>query len=128
MTRREEREAVFKTVFQYPFHDGELPEIDIDDFNPTEANKEYINNEIRGIVDNIETIDARIEANSNGWKVSRIGKAEIAILRVAAYEIIFDADIPDSVAINEAVELAKKYTGEKSPAFINGVLSGIVRM
>ncbi len=142
MTRREEREAVFKTIFQLPFFGGEdIPEIDEDidlgmdirideegnSPDLTEENKAYINAEVQGIRDNIESIDEKIESNSNGWKVSRIGKAELAILRVAVYEILFDKDIPDKVAANEAVELAKKYTGDKSPAFINGILSGVMK-
>ena len=81
---------------------------------------------VKGISDNLSSIDESIEKNSNGWKLNRIGKAELAILRVAVFEILYDSDIPDKVAINEAVELAKEYADPKSAAFINGVLSGLV--
>ena len=64
-----------------------------------------------------------IGAHSKGWKVDRLGKTELAILRLAAYEILKDDDIPKSVAINEAVELAKMYSSDEAPRFINGILA-----
>ena len=68
-------------------------------------------------------IDAMLEKVSRGWKLSRMGKVELTILRLAVYEMRFDEDIPEKVAINEAVELSKKFGGDDSPAFINGVLA-----
>ena len=73
-----------------------------------------------------EDIDELIASASEGWDIGRIGKVELAILRLATYEAKFDEDIPVSVAINEAVEIAKKYGGEDSPAFINGILGKLV--
>ena len=135
MTRHELREAIFKTIFQMPFFDEGIPELNSDEefisefiseYNPSENNMVYIMSKVKGISDNLSSIDESIEMNSNGWKLARIGKSELAILRVAVYEILFDDDIPDKVAINEAVELAKEYAGDKSASFINGVLSGLV--
>ena len=133
MTRHELREAIFKTVFQMPFFEEGIPELSdsdpsdfISEYSPSEKDKVYIISKVKGISDNLKTIDESIEKNSNGWKLNRIGKAELAILRVAVYEILYDSDIPDKVAINEAVELAKEYADPKSAAFINGVLSGLV--
>ncbi|SNU07166.1 NusB antitermination factor [Lachnospiraceae bacterium] len=135
MTRHELREAIFKTIFQMPFFDEGIPELNgdegfisefIEEYNPSDKDKVYIILKIRGISDNLSSIDDKIEKNSNGWKLSRIGKTELAILRVAVYEILYDSDIPDKVAINEAVELSKEYADEKSSAFVNGVLSGLV--
>ncbi len=130
MTRHELRERIFQTIFQLPFYDEELPEIEVSDVADSEEisdkDKAYIEAKVAGIRDNLEEIDKAIEQNSNGWKVKRIGKSELAILRLAVYEIRFDADVPDKVAINEAVELAKSYSDEKAARFINGVLSGVV--
>lgn len=130
MTRHELRERIFQTIFQLPFYDEEIPEIEVSDIADSEEiskkDKAYIEAKVGGIRDNLEEIDKTIEQNSNGWKVKRIGKSELAILRVAVYEIRFDDDVPDKVAINEAVELAKSYSDEKAARFINGVLSGVV--
>ena len=130
MTRHELRERIFQTIFQLPFYDEEIPEIEVSDVADSEEisdkDKAYIEAKVAGIRDNLEEIDKAIEQNSNGWKVKRIGKSELAILRLAVYEIRFDDDVPDKVAINEAVELAKSYSDEKAARFINGVLSGVV--
>ncbi|MBO4864465.1 MAG: transcription antitermination factor NusB [Eubacterium sp.] len=131
MTRHELREIVFKKVFQLPFNDGSLPEVDYEDSfeaeaEPTEEEKAYIDAKVSGITENLAAIDETIEKHSKSWKISRIGKTELAILRVAVYEISFDVDVPDKVALNEAIELAKQYGTDKAPAFINGVLSGLV--
>lgn len=77
----------------------------------------------RDIVDKLEQIDAWINDKSKGWKTSRMGKVELSIIRLAVYEIKFEEDIPTGVAINEAVELAKKFGTEDAPAFVNGVLA-----
>ena len=71
-------------------------------------------------------IDGQIEANSKGWKLDRIAKAELAILRLAVFEAKYDDTIPVGVAVNEAVELAKAYGGDNAPAFVNGILGKIV--
>ena len=130
MTRHELRERIFQTIFQLPFYDEEIPEIEVSDVADSEEisdkDRTYIEAKVAGIRDNLEEIDTAIEQNSNGWKVKRIGKSELAILRLAVYEIRFDDDVPDKVAINEAVELAKSYSDEKAARFINGVLSGVV--
>lgn len=66
-----------------------------------------------------------LNASAKGWKTSRMGRVDLTILRLAVYEMKFDEDIPEKVAINEAVELSKKFGGDESPAFINGVLAKI---
>jgi len=75
------------------------------------------------IMEKLPEIDAMLEKVARGWKLSRMGKVELTILRLAVYEMRFDEDIPEKVAINEAVELSKKFGGDDSPAFINGVLA-----
>jgi transcription antitermination protein NusB len=88
--------------------------------------KSYISSVVSGYSQNQKEIDSRIEHMSNGWKVSRIARVDLAILRLAVYELSFK-EVPQSVVINEAVRLAKKYGAEKSGAFVNGVLGGVVR-
>ena len=64
---------------------------------------------------------------ASGWKLNRMGKAELAILRIAVYEMLYDQEVPEKVAINEAVELAKKYGSDMSSGFVNGVLAKVVK-
>ena len=78
-------------------------------------------------MDRVPELDARINEVAEGWKTRRMGKAELTILRLALYEILYDEEIPQKVAINEAVELTKKFGGDDSPSFINGVLAKLVR-
>lgn len=82
---------------------------------------------IKGTIDNLERIDQLIQSNTTGWTKERIAKVDLAVLRLALYEILFRDDIPDSVAINEAIELAKKYSTDESGGFVNGVLGKIIR-
>ena len=74
----------------------------------------------------IPEIDEKINQVAEGWKTRRMGKVELTILRLAVYEMQYDEEIPEKVAINEAVELAKKFGRDESPAFINGVLAKLV--
>ena len=88
---------------------------------------EYIKSIINGIYDNIEEINKKISKNlKSGWSIHRISKIDLALLKIAIYEIIY-TDTPYKVAINEVVELSKKYGEETSPNFINGVLASVVK-
>ena len=128
MTRHELRERIFQTVFQIPFYEDEVPEIVYKEYEElTDEEHEYVNDKVEAIRAKLPEIDKEIESHSNKWKIKRLGKSELAILRVAVYEIKFDGDIPDKVAVNEAIELAKQYCDEKSAGFINGVLSGLLK-
>lgn len=131
MSRRKIREHIFKLLFRIEFNDvSEMPEqiqLYFEDNSECEIDqKEYIESKYQKILDKLEEIDAIIINATKGWKVSRIGKVELTILRLAVYEMKFDEEVPVSVAINEAVELAKKYGGDDSHAFINGILAKIV--
>ena len=75
----------------------------------------------------IPEIDSKIEAHSDKWSIDRMGKVELAILRLAVYELLYDETVPEKVAINEAVELAKKYGQDNAGSFVNGILSGVIR-
>ena len=89
----------------------------------TEKEVNEITGKVLNIVDKIPEIDEMINSVSKSWPTSRLGKSELTIMRLAVYEIKFDEDIPPNVAINEAVELAKKYGADNAPSFINGVLA-----
>ena len=131
MKRSEIRENVLKLIYLDDFHDKEELNTQFslyfdgkDGF--TEKDKTYIIDKANKILDNKETIDQEIELVSNKWKVDRMDKVDKAILRLAYYEIKMDEEIPDKVAVNEAVELSKKYSSDASPKFINGILSNFV--
>ena len=132
MTRSEMREHVFKLIFRVPFHDkNELREqIDYYFDGLTDVNEkdyEYIKNKALLVCELSDDIDEKINLVSEGWPVDRIGKAELAIMRLAVYEMLYDDDIPVNVAINEAVELAKSYgSDDKAASFVNGVLAKLV--
>ncbi len=93
----------------------------------SEKDKEYIRNKVQGILMRLPEIDNEFKNHSTGWDISRIGRAELAILRLAVYEIKFDEDIPVKVAVNEAVELAKKYCDDNAYVFVNGILSTVMK-
>ena len=99
-------------------------------FEPLELTPEHrklISDRTRLIEDKLPEIDKKIEELSVGWKKERIGKVELTILRLAIYEALYDDDVPAGVAINEAIELAKKYGGDDSPSFVNGILGKLTK-
>lgn len=133
MRRSEIREVLFKLLFRAEFNDAsEMEEqlklffdiqTEIDELKITEEERDYIINRENTILDKLPEIDKLIGEKATGWTVDRMGKVDIAIIRLAVYEIVFDEDIPVGVSINEAVELAKKYGREESGSFVNGVLA-----
>ena len=130
MTRREIRELIFKMVFRVEFHDEEeIPEqlrLFMDTLESAdEKDRAYMEHKVQDILTHLEEIDAIIDSSAQNWKTSRMAKVELTLIRLAVYEIRFEEDIPTGVAINEAVELAKAYGEENSPAFVNGVLARI---
>lgn len=128
MTRRRQREHAFLMLFRTEFYDMEELNIQDDLYmeelkDATEDEKNYINTKVSSTREKLAEIDRMIGEKASGWNLDRIGKVELTILRLAVYEMIYDETIPESVAINEAVELAKKFGGDDSFSFINGVLS-----
>lgn len=118
-------------LFGVEFHDlNELPQqIAMYEENEVECDAQdgaYITEKCENIVAHLGEIDAAINEAAEGWKTSRMGKVDLTLIRLAVYEMKYEEDIPVGVAINEAVELAKKYGSEDSPAFINGVLAKLV--
>jgi N utilization substance protein B len=133
MKRRELREHIFQLLFRVEFNgQEEMAEqvgLFVDDMKEeTEVNEQdeaYISGKYQKIVEKLPEIDEILDEASKGWKTSRMGKVDLTILRLAVYEMKYDEDIPEKVAINEAVELSKKFGGDESPAFINGVLAKV---
>lgn len=128
MIRTELREHVFKMLFQIEFHLPEdMPEhlrLYFEDLeHATDQDKEYIQKKYEAIVEKVPEIDALVDEKSESWKTKRMNKVDLTIIRLAVYEMKWDEDVPVGVAINEAVELAKKFSGEEGPAFVNGVLA-----
>lgn len=129
ISRYKKREQAFFLCFESLFTDADIDEIAD---NAGDARNEFLSDYAidcaKGVIEHRDVIDAKISANlKSGWKISRISKVSLALLRVAVYEILYMDDIPVSVSINEAVELSKKYTGEDDTAFINGVLGAIAK-
>ncbi len=130
MTRKEARENCFKLLFEYEVQKitaEEALELFYELTEDVKGQTDYIDSTVKCAIENIEKIDSVIEEYSKGWKVTRLAKVTLAVLRVAICEILYKDDIADSIAINEAVEIAKKYGDEKSPAFVNGVLSSVYK-
>lgn len=128
MKRTELREHIFKLVFGVEFNPPEeLAEqirLYLEQEEITgEQDREYIAEKTEAVAARAEEIDSLINGHSTKWKTRRMNKADLSILRLAVYEMKMDEDVPVSVAINEAVELAKKFGGEDSSSFINGVLA-----
>ena len=126
--RRAAREAVLALLFETEYHKGENPEAiflraaEARDIDPADK---YIRGEYMGIMENQETIDALLGRHAKGWRTDRLSRVSRAVLRLGAYEIIYAEKIPAPIAINEAVELAKKFDDPKARAFINGVLNAV---
>lgn len=134
MGRREQREQIFKLLFRVEFNSPEeMPEqvkLFLEDTETVVYEKDavYISGKFEKIQEKLPEIDGVINANTEGWDTTRMGKVELTVLRLAVYELRFDEDIPDSVAINEAVELAKTYGQENSGGFVNAILGKIVKL
>lgn len=131
MTRHTIRKHIFRMLFRVEFHASEdILEQDglyMDSIDKiTSEEREYMENKTEKIIAKLSEIDSKLEETSEGWKISRMGKVELTILRLAVYEMLYDEEIPTNVAVNEAVELAKVYGGDTSPAFVNGVLAKLI--
>ena len=140
MTRRAIREHIFKLLFDLDFYGQEdaqqqlelyfqqVPDEEIENLPmfATDEDKAYIIEKVCLVAGKIPEIDEAVNAVAKGWRTARMARADLAILRLAVYEIRYDDDIPAGVAINEAVELSKIYGNDASPAFINGILAKMV--
>ncbi|MEE1187282.1 MAG: transcription antitermination factor NusB [Acutalibacteraceae bacterium] len=128
MNRKSEREQAFLIIFEKQLNNDDIEYI-INNAIETGIYEEndFSKKEILGTFSNLQTIDDTISQNLKNWSISRLSKVSLAVLRLAVYEIIFEKEIPNSVSINEAVELAKKYGAEDDAKYVNGVLGSIVK-
>ena len=129
MARTDERENLMKMIYQMSIQDDFSRE-EYEKFVELQADSditEYFVSGYRAVAEHLAEIDERINHYSVKWKSSRLPKVDLAILRLSMAELFYLSDIPTSVSINEAVELAKKYSTEKSSRFINGVLGSAAR-
>ena len=147
MTRRTLREHCFKMLFCTDFYPPEEAGEQIEDYflsgseEETDENgntetihlvalskeeEEECRSRVDTVLEKLPEIDRILEGVAEGWKLGRMGRVELTILRLACFEIRFDDSVPEKVAINEAVELAKKFGGDESPSFVNGVLAKLV--
>lgn len=122
--RRTARDTAFKYLFIKHITNGDMTEITepLSSLEFREEDKAYIEKAVAGTLENLAEIDEKIEANSKGWKKSRISSVCLSALRLAIYEILYMDDIPTSVSINEAVEIIKTYDDPKTASFANGIL------
>ncbi|MBQ9885764.1 MAG: transcription antitermination factor NusB [Lachnospiraceae bacterium] len=153
MTRRELREHVFLMLFRRDFY-NDIEELKsqaelyledsptyLDDLNDIEKEdgyfknsfismddkeKEYLMNKVSAIFEKADLLDEKINKVAKGWKTRRMSKVDLTIIRLALYEMLYDEDVPEKVAINEGVELAKKFGGDDSPSFVNGILAKLI--
>ena len=141
MTRSDARRHAFTLVYQFPFfyeqtvedlahakkwyYDG--LENDPDTTRPTDAHADYIDRVVWGVFDRLSHIDNVIENFLRGWDINRISKIDLAIMRLAIYEMLCEADVSHGTAVNEAVEIAKEFGADESPSFVNGVLGNVSR-
>lgn len=132
MSRRELREQIFKFIFRVEFHDiEEMKEqeklfFEDDELVIKDEDAAYISDKSNKILEKLGEIDELINKYAKGWTTERMSKVDLTIIRLAVYEIKFDEDVPVGVAINEAVEIAKKFGQEESSGFVNGVLAKFV--
>lgn len=131
MSRRELREQIFKLLFRIEFNDeADMPKqmaLFFEESEPLDDSvREEISRKYTAVLEKKEELDGMLDEKAFGWTVSRMGKVDLTILRLALFEMLYDDEIPVSVAINEAVELAKKFGQTESPAFVNGILAKFV--
>lgn len=134
MKRHEIREQIFQILFSAGFHEGEdLRELvlryldETCEKKVTDLERAEILKKTLDVAQRFPELDQKIDSVSEGWRISRMGKTELTILRLALYEMLYDDEVPVKVAINEAVDLAKEFCSDETPAFINGILAKLVK-
>lgn len=130
MTRKDARELIMQLLYQMELlndYEDETKNSYIEKHFAGSNHEKYAVTLLDTILNNKDSIDETINGASNKWKTTRMSKVDVSILRLAAGEVLYMDDIPDAVAINEAVSMAKKFSAEESGSFINGILGNIVK-
>lgn len=130
LSRRKVREVLLQLIFQMDFHREHFEESAfsfLEEQPLSDVDRSFAESYLRTLLENRERIDEKIIKNLKGWTLNRLSKIDLTILRLGTYEILLEDDIPKQVSINEALEMAKKYSEDKSRKFINGVLDAIAK-
>jgi len=129
MTRSQAREQAFTLLFEKSFH----PETEMEDIIELGLANELVEDDpftlrlVNTAWDRLFEIDARIERHAKNWKIKRMSKVALSVLRLAVCELLYIEDVPPAAAINEAVELCKKYASAEDASFVNGILGAVAR-
>ncbi|MBD3330228.1 transcription antitermination factor NusB [Candidatus Peregrinibacteria bacterium] len=124
------RTCIMQTLFVLEFHGGEPEQVlanILHEFAPKLTETEFAKETLKGIVEHKDKIISVIQKFAPEWPVDKIARVDRAVLEIGIYEILYNKEIPDIVAINESIEIAKHFGDENSPKFINGVLSSVMK-
>jgi len=131
MRRRRAREYALQILFQIDFKSQEVSRNDFEDFwldkNESEDVRKFTEELVRGTIERLDEIDSRLAKVAENWVLKRMAAVDRNILRFAAFEILYRKDIPPAVTINEAVEVAKKFSSSEAAPFINGILDKLAK-
>lgn len=127
--RSKARELALQCLYQIDQSGNQDADIELirQSFQATKKAVDYGNSLVDGVKAHLGELDSLIEQHSENWKVSRLAVVDRNILRIALYEMLHGADVPDAVAVNEAIDIAKRFSTDDAPAFINGVLDAFCK-
>ena len=120
-------EETLKMVYDELRENGPGPQASIPDSDPDEEDRKYISDTFQGVLEHLDEIDALLAKTAKGWTLERMSLVDLTILRLAAYEILYNPKVPDNVAVSEALELTERYSDPDDKSFVNGILGTIVR-
>jgi N utilization substance protein B len=129
-SRRQARELALQLLYQYEVTAAppEAMQGNFEEWNKANDNvREFADRLLRGVLDHLAEIDQKLGEQTAHWRLERLAAVDRNILRLALFELLYDADTPHAVVIDEAIEIAKKYGAKESPRFVNGVLDGFVK-
>ncbi|MBT9252380.1 MAG: transcription antitermination factor NusB [Brockia lithotrophica] len=126
MSRRKAREAALKALYRIDLVGGDAREA-LADLRVPDASRAYASFLVEGVLAHLAELDAEISAHLIDWTIDRLSPVDRAILRIGTFELLYAPDVPARVSLDEAIELAKRYSDDRAPAFINGVLASVYR-
>ena len=128
MDRKTARAQAMKLIYEWEMggDGGEETRLELLEIQPGEGESDFMNRLVEGVQQNVQRIDEALSQFVRGWSLDRVTRVDLAILRLAAYELLFNKT-PEGVVINEAVELANQYSTDKAGGFVNGVLGNLAR-